>query len=263
MNIDVEPPYTRPIQVGSATIGGALPFVLIAGPDQIESRERAVSLAETIESQANKINVPFLFTAGVGTDADDHGFEERLDTLGEIKSRVGCPVTTAVLDTAQIAAVAETADLLRIPSELTGNSDLVLGAARTGRPVNIEKGASLAAEEVIQLLEDVAAVGNWNIVLTEQGTSVGGKRLVDISGFHRLKESGFPLIFDASHSLSSGFVPSLSMAGIAAGADGLVLEVSDSETQADNPQACPIDLLPELLSRWKGIDSALKKTGVD
>jgi 3-deoxy-D-manno-octulosonic acid (KDO) 8-phosphate synthase len=117
---------------------------------------------------------------------------------------------------------------------------------------------SLSPVEAIRIVEDVAAVGNWNVILTEMGTSLDGTLLVDFHGFAALKESGFPVVFDAS-SPRLGFSPALSAAGLAAGADGLLLTVTEDESSVQDPGACPMEHVPELLRRWKGIDVLLKK----
>jgi 2-dehydro-3-deoxyphosphooctonate aldolase (KDO 8-P synthase) len=242
-------PYTRPIQIGSATLGGGHPFVLLAGPelsDDDRNIRGVISLAEQLSAQTRELAVPFIFRVAV-LPRDKRSaavFDETLSVLREIHDRAKVPVAIDVTEPQHVLAAAEVADLLQIPSGLCRETDLILEAARTGRPVNVEKDPSLTPWDAVAIVDSVAAVGNWNVALTEHGTTVGHDRLVvDFEGFSFLRDTGFPLIFDAG----SG---ELAAKGLTAGADGIALVVRDDTLAA----------LPRLLQQLKGIDQEVKLT---
>jgi 2-dehydro-3-deoxyphosphooctonate aldolase (KDO 8-P synthase) len=260
-----EAPYTRPIQIGSATLGGGHPFVLIAGPPAWKGAEDAIRLAEELAALTQKLEVPFIFRIR-SVSPDRSSFEGALAVIREVRQRFGVPASIDVREIRQVAPAAEAVNLLQIPSDLSRQTDLLLEAARTGRPVNIEKGSFLAPWDAVNALEKVAGAGNWNVMLTEVGTSFGYDRLVvDFRGFPILRESGFPLIFDSSHPLGAAgpdarperrLGTGLCEAALAAGVDGLALAIGGEISES--PEACgvlcPIEALPRLLNRLKAID---------
>ena len=242
MTNHVESPYTRPVQIGSATVGGGHPFVVIAGPALEPVGPRAadmISLAERMSAKAREVDVPLIFRVAVKDRVDGAStvFGEMLATLREVRARVNVPVAIDLTEPQQVSAAAEVADLLQIPGARCRQTDLVLEAARTGRPVNVEKDPSLTPWDAVNLVETVVGVGNWNVMLTECGTTVGHDHLVvEFDGFSFLRETGFPLVFDAGGG-------EMAANGLAAGADGISLVVQDDSLAS----------LPGLLQRLKGI----------
>jgi 2-dehydro-3-deoxyphosphooctonate aldolase (KDO 8-P synthase) len=250
----VESPYTRPIQIGSATLGGWLPFVLIAGPAVAKNGDAvtdALSLAATLASYTRERDVPFIFRLAPSDQADASApeFEETLEVLREIRSRLGIPVAVQVSDAKQVAKAAKTADLLQIPAVHCRQADLLAEAAHTGRPVNIEMGALLPPDEAVNLLDSVAGMGNWNVALTDCRTRFSDAA-VDVAQFTTMRESGFPLVVDA------GPKTDLAETALGAGVDGICLLVQDDEIAGG--AGVPVTALPRLLHRLKEIERSAR-----
>jgi 2-dehydro-3-deoxyphosphooctonate aldolase (KDO 8-P synthase) len=262
MDPDLQTFSTRPIQVSSETIGGGHPLVLLAGPGAIETERQASSLAEKLVEAARDADVPFIWTASVERAHPTFGFADGLEVLRGIRQRLAVPVATEVYEIDQVGAAAEVVDLLQIPGDLSRRVELVVEAARTGKPVNIVKGPRLSTEDSLHLVEQATGAGNWNVILTERGTSIGDdeRLVVDFRGFAAMRESGFPLIFDASRSLRDGaserpFSEALALASVAVGVDGVLLIVhEDGGSATGSFDSCPLSLLPKLLRRLKRIE---------
>jgi 2-dehydro-3-deoxyphosphooctonate aldolase (KDO 8-P synthase) len=251
------------------------PLVLIAGPCVIESEEHVHRMARAI----GEIAGPFVFKASFDkanrTSLSGYrgpGLREGLRILAGVK-RAGYAILTDIHEPAQAAPVAEVADILQIPAFLCRQTDLLLEAGRTGRIVNIKKGQFVAPQDIARAAEKVASTGNSQVLLTERGSSFGYNNLVvDMRGLQIMCEMGWPVVFDATHSvqLPSGggaasggqpqFIEPLSRAAVAVGIDGLFVEVHDAPERAlsDGANALRLDLLPELLRRLRALDGLVK-----
>jgi len=276
---------TESVPVGTLEIGGGRPFVLIAGPCVIENDEHPFFMAERIREIAGELDVPYVFKASFDkanrTSAGGFrgpGLEHGLEILKEVGARYHLPVTTDVHEPAQAAEVAEAVDLLQIPAFLCRQTDLLVAAARTGKPVNVKKGQFLAPWDVLHAADKVRAAGNPHVILTDRGTSFGYNNLVvDFRGFPIIRESGTPLVYDVTHSLqlpggagasSSGqsrFIPELASAGVAAGVDGVFMEVHDrpGEALSDGPNSCPLSALAAVLRRLVAIERAIEEAAAE
>ena len=268
------------VQVGSLTIGNALPFVLISGPCQIESRDHALFAAETLKGIADAAGVPFIFKSsfdkanrtsvsgqrGVGLDAG-------LAILAEVKATLGCPVLTDVHDATQVDAVAQAVDILQIPAFLCRQTDLLLAAGHTGAVVNITKGMFLDPWDMAAVAQKVASTGNDRILLTERGASFGYNTLVsDMRALPTMAQTGYPVIFDATHSTqqpgglgtASGgqreFAPLLARSAVAAGVAAIFAEAHEDPDNApsDGPVMLPFEWVGPMLAKLKAIDEVVK-----
>ena len=273
---------TKEVRIGPVTIGGGHPFVLIAGPCVIENDRHPFFMAREIQSIAGELEIPFIFKTSFDkanrTSLSSYrgpGLEEGLAILSEIRSEVGVPLTTDVHAREQVEAVAATADLLQIPAFLCRQTDLVTKSAESGKPINIKKGQFLAPWDIVHAVEKAYSVGTKQVVVTERGTSFGYNNLVvDFRGFPSIREKGIPLIFDVTHSLQlpggagttssgqSGFIPEMASAGVAAGVDGIFMEVHDNPAEAlsDGPNSLDLSQLAALLRRLKAIERALRES---
>jgi 2-dehydro-3-deoxyphosphooctonate aldolase (KDO 8-P synthase) len=249
--------------------------VLIAGPCVIESEEHVHRMARAIGDIAG----PFVFKASFDkanrTSLSGYrgpGLHEGLRILAGVK-RAGYSILTDIHEPAQAAPVAEVADILQIPAFLCRQTDLLLEAGRTGRIVNIKKGQFVAPQDIARAAEKVASTGNSQVLLTERGSSFGYNNLVvDMRGLQIMRDLGWPVIFDATHSvqLPSGagaasggqpqFIEPLARAAVAVGIDGLFVEVHDAPERAlsDGANALRLDLLPELWRRLRALDALVK-----
>jgi 2-dehydro-3-deoxyphosphooctonate aldolase (KDO 8-P synthase) len=270
-----------PLQLGDITIGGGSPFVLIAGPCVIESEQHAVELAGRLAEVARRTRVPFIFKASFdkanrtsGRSFRGPGLDEGLRVLATIKSRYQLPILTDIHEPAQAAAAAGVADVLQIPAFLCRQTDLLIAAARTGRIVNIKKGQFLAPDDVRHAAAKVVDAGNPRVLLTERGTTFGYHNLVvDMRAFPMIRAIGYPVVFDVTHSLQlpgggdgvtagqAEFIVPLASAGVAAGVDGVFLEVHEEPPRAksDAQNALRLDSLEPLLRRLVAIDAIAKQ----
>ena len=270
-------PTVTPVHVGSVTIGGGHPLVLIAGPCVIESEEHALSLATSIAAIAARCGVPYIFKASFDkanrTSMRSYrgpGLDEGLRVLAAVKARLGVPVLTDIHEPGQAARAAEVADVLQIPAFLCRQTDLLLAAARTGKAVNIKKGQFLAPHDMRYAIEKVTTANNHRIIVTERGASFGYTNLVvDMRSFPILRSFGFPVVFDVTHSLQlpgggdgvtagqAQYIATLAPAGVAAGIDGVFLEVHENPPAAksDAQNALALDALEPLLRLLVGIDT--------
>ncbi len=257
------------VAVGSLTLGGGGPLALIAGPCVIESESHAIELALAIREIAGHAGVPWIFKASFdkanrtsNTSFRGPGLDEGLRVLAEVKRRAGVPVLTDVHETWQVEPVAAVVDVIQIPAFLCRQTDLIVAAARTGRVVNIKKGQFLAPGDMRHAVRKVTDAGNPNVVLTERGTTFGYHNLVvDMRSFPMMRALGAPVIFDVTHSLQlpgagdgvtagqAEYISTLASAGVAAGVDGVFLEVHEepSRAKSDAQNALRLDRLADLL----------------
>jgi len=229
-------------------VGGSNPLFLIAGPCVIESAEHALALAKALKALADKLRIPFIFKASydkanrssVGSYRGP-GLKKGLEILKAVKDEAGVPVLSDVHETNQVSKAADVLDVIQIPAFLCRQTDLILEAASTGKPLNIKKGQFLSPLDMHNAVDKALSRGNDKLILTERGTSFGYNNLVlDVRSVPIMKAWGFPVVVDASHSvqkpggqgLSSGgdseFIPTLAKAGVSAGADGLFIEVHEN-----------------------------------
>ncbi len=260
-------------------MGGGGPLVLIAGPCVIESEAHALGLAIAIRDIARRAGIPYIFKASYdkanrtsGGSFRGPGLEEGLRILASVRTRAAVPVLTDIHEPSHAAPVAEVADVLQIPAFLSRQTDLLEAAARTGRAVNIKKGQFLAPADIRHAVDKVTAAGNPHVFVTERGFSFGYNNLVvDMRAFPIMRALGYPVVFDVTHSLQlpgagngvtagqAEFIEPLASAGVAAGVDGVFLEVHErpSEAKSDAQNALQLDLLEPLLDRLIKIHSVV------
>jgi 2-dehydro-3-deoxyphosphooctonate aldolase (KDO 8-P synthase) len=271
-----------PVQLGGLTFGGGSPLVLVAGPCVIESDAHALELATRLRDITAKLSTPFVFKASYdkanrtsGRSFRGPGLDEGLRVLAAIKDRIGVPILTDIHEVSHAAPAAVVADILQIPAFLCRQTDLLVAAAKTGRIVNIKKGQFLAPDDVRHAVAKVKDAGNSLVVVTERGTSFGYHNLVvDMRAFPMIREGGTPVIFDVTHSLQlpgagdgvtaglAQYIEPLASAGVAAGVDGVFMEVHDdpSRARSDAQNALRLDLLEPLLTRLMALDAIVKRT---
>ncbi|HSW45890.1 MAG TPA: 3-deoxy-8-phosphooctulonate synthase [Phycisphaerae bacterium] len=269
----------QPVSVGSARIGPGCGLVLIAGPCVIESRDHTLKLAEAIRKIAEAAKVPLIFKASYdkANRSSAHSFrgpglEEGLKILSEVRSKVGLPVTADVHWPHESAPAAQALNLLQIPAFLCRQTDLLVAAGRTGKPVNVKKGQFMAPEQMRLAVQKVTESGASGVLLTERGTFFGyGKLVNDMTAIPTMSAFA-PVVFDATHSCqcpgeagthSGGrreMVPTLARAGIAAGAHALFLEVHDTPAAAKSDPATvwPLDQLAGLLDSCRRVYEGVK-----
>jgi 2-dehydro-3-deoxyphosphooctonate aldolase (KDO 8-P synthase) len=269
------------VTLGDISIGGGSPFVLIAGPCVIESEEHALGLAGRLTEIARRTRVPFIFKASYDKanrtsirSFRGPGLDEGLRVLAEIKSQFNVPILTDIHEPAHADAAAGVADVLQIPAFLCRQTDLLVAAARTGRIVNIKKGQFLAPDDVKHAIAKVVDAGNPRVVVTERGTSFGYHNLVvDMRAFPMMRAQGVPVVFDVTHSLQlpgggdgvtagqAEYIDTLASAGVAAGVDGIFLEVHEEPARAksDAQNALRLDKLEPLLGRLLAFDAIVKR----
>ena len=258
------------MQIGGVAIGDG-PLLLIAGPCVIESEGHAVGIARAIRDIAARCGVPYVFKASYDKanrtslgSFRGPGLAEGLRILRKVREDVGVPVLTDIHEPGHAAPVAAVADVLQIPAFLCRQTDLLVAAAETGRAVNIKKGQFLAPADMRHAAAKVAAAGNDRVILTERGTSFGYHNLVvDMRSLPMMRSLGYPVIYDVTHSLQlpgagngvtagqAEFIEPLARAGVAAGVDGVFMEVHERPEQAksDAQNALKLDLLEPLLTR--------------
>src|SRR5207245_6491622 len=241
-----------PVTLGDLTIGGGSPFVLIAGPCVIESEAHTLDLAGRLTDIARRARVPFVFKASYDKanrtsvrSFRGPGLDEGLRILATVKSQLHVPILTDIHEPAHARPAADVADVLQIPAFLSRQTDLIVAAAKTGRVVNIKKGQFLAPDDVKHAVAKVRDAGNSRVVITERGTSFGYHNLVvDMRAFPMMREQGIPVVFDVTHSLQlpgagdgvttglAEYLEPLASAGVAAGVDGVFVEVHDDPARA-------------------------------
>ena len=271
----------RTIKLNHIFFGGNHPFVLIAGPCVIESKQGALKIAETLKKITTHLKVPLVFKASYdkANRTSIHSFRgpglyEGLKVLAEIKAKIGVPVLSDVHDVHQVQVAGEVLDILQIPAFLCRQTDLMVAAAKTGKIVNVKKGQFLAPWDVMGIIKKMEEAGNRRLLLTERGVSFGYNNLVsDFRGLDVMRKSGYPVIFDASHSVQqpgglghasggkSEYIPLLARCAVAAGVDGIFLETHPDPSKAlsDGPNMLPIAELEGLLKDLVAIDRIVKK----
>ncbi len=259
---------------------GAGQLVLIGGPCVIESESHALDLGHAIAAMARAAGVPYVFKASFDkanrtslSSFRGPGLEAGLRTLARVKAEVGVPVLTDIHEAAQAAPAAAVVDVLQIPAFLCRQTDLLVAAARTGAVINIKKGQFLAPADMRHALDKVRGSGNARVLVTERGTSFGYHNLVvDMRAFPQLRALGAPVVYDVTHSLQlpgagegrtagqAAFIETMASAGVAAGVDGVFMEVHDDPTRArsDAENALRLDLLPALLARLTRVHHAVQ-----
>ncbi len=266
----------RQVAVGPVTLGEDQPLALIAGPCVIESEAHTVETARAVQEVAADCGVPLIFKASFDkanrTSLESFrgpGLDEGLTVLAKVKRDLGLPILTDIHEAAQAPVVAEVADVIQIPAFLSRQTDLLLAAAATGRVVNVKKGQFLAPHDVRHIAEKLTASGHTDVILTERGTSFGYNNLVvDMRSFPILRSFGFPVVFDVTHSVqlpgggngvSGGqaqYIKTLACAGVAAGVDGVFVEVHQDPPRArsDGANALKLDALEPLLRHLVAVD---------
>ncbi|HUT52821.1 MAG TPA: 3-deoxy-8-phosphooctulonate synthase [bacterium] len=270
------------VRIGELALGGASPLLLIAGPCVIESEDMTLRIATELRGITARLKIPWVFKASYDkanrTSAESYrgpGLEKGLAILGRVRREVGVPVISDVHEVAQVAPAARVLDAIQIPAFLCRQTDLLVAAGRTMKPINIKKGQFMAPEDMAQPIRKVRSTGNDNIFITERGASFGYHNLVvDMRSLAITRETGRPVVFDATHSVqlpaadgscSGGerkFVPLLARAAVAAGVDGLFMEVHPDPNHAlcDGPNSWPLDGLEELLRLLKELDRMVKSS---
>ena len=271
----------RVVQVGPVAIGNRRPLALIAGPCAIESRGHALEVAAALVEIAQGLDLPLIYKSSFDKanrtsagSARGIGMEEGLQILADVKEQLGCPVLTDVHEPWQCAPVAEAVDVLQIPAFLCRQTDLLLAAARTGCAVNVKKGQFLAPWDMTHVAAKVADAGSHRLLLTERGASFGYNTLVsDMRALPILARTGYPVVFDATHSVqqpgglggrSGGqreFVPVLARSAVAAGVAAVFIETHpDPDTApSDGPNMIPLAALRPLLQTLMAFDRLAKE----
>jgi 2-dehydro-3-deoxyphosphooctonate aldolase (KDO 8-P synthase) len=273
--------FVNLVQVGRLTFGAGYPLVFIVGPCVIESSSHALDLALAIRDIAARTGVPVVFKASYdkanrtsGKSYRGPGLEAGLAALADIRSRTGLPILTDIHEPAHAVPAASVADVLQIPAFLSRQTDLITAAAKTGKAVNVKKGQFLAPTDMRHVIAKVTATGNQSVLVTERGVSFGYHDLVvDMRAFPMLRELGYPVIFDVTHSLqlpgagegvSAGlaeYIEPLAAAGVAAGVDGVFMEVHEKPANAksDAANALRLDLLEPLIMKLTRIHEVARE----
>lgn len=259
------------VSIGPHTCGDAKSLLLIAGPCVIESADLCLSIAERVSGICNRLGVNYVFKASFdkanrtsGGSFRGPGVDEGLDVLAQVRSKIGCPVTTDVHLPDQAKAVGEVCDLLQIPAFLARQTDLLVACAETGKPLNVKKGQFMAPSDMKYVVEKVSAAGKGGVMLCERGTFFGYGRLVnDMTGLASMRELGVPVIFDATHSVQQpgglggatggnrSMVEPLARAAAAVGIDGVFFEThpTPETSPSDGPNMVPLDQFEAVLGR--------------
>ena len=255
------------------------PFFLISGPCVIEDEAVTLRIASRLKEITDSLGIPFTFKASYDkanrtsiTSYRGPGIQKGLEILSKVKETVGAKVISDVHRIQEVEAAARVLDVIQIPAFLCRQTDLVLEIAKTGKPVNVKKGQFLAPWDMVNIIEKIRSVTSVQPMITERGVSFGYNNLVvDFRGIAIMQKTGSPVVFDATHSVqlpggagtSSGgqreFAPVLARAAVAAGVDGVFLEVHENPDQAlcDGPNSLHLDQLPDLLKELKAIQSAI------
>jgi 2-dehydro-3-deoxyphosphooctonate aldolase (KDO 8-P synthase) len=273
----------KSVRINEIHIGPPAPLVIIAGPCVIEDYDTTFHIASRLKTITQEMGLSFVFKASFDkanrTSINSFrgpGLEKGLSILARIKDQLGVSILSDVHEIDQVQAAAEVLDVIQIPAFLCRQTDFVLAVARSQKTVNIKKGQFLAPWDVTNVVEKIRSAGNEAIFITERGTMFGYNNLVvDFRGIHIMQATGFPVIFDATHSVqlpggdgkSSGgqreYAPVLARAAAAAGADGIFLEVHPRPDQAlcDGPNSLSLDVLPDLLKQLKAIHDVVQGGG--
>jgi 2-dehydro-3-deoxyphosphooctonate aldolase (KDO 8-P synthase) len=272
---------TRPVRIGSITIGGGAPLALIGGPCAIENDKHALMMAERLQRVTAAAGVPFIYKSSYdkANRSSVHsyrgpGLVEGLRILQKVKEETGLAVLSDVHDVSEVAPAAAVLDVLQVPAFLCRQTDLIVACARSGRPVNVKKGQFVSPRDMINVVEKVRWAGSEDLLLTERGSSFGYNNLVvDFRGLPIMRGFGYPVVFDATHSVqlpggqgdrSGGerqYVQALARAAVAVGVDALFMEIhedpdrtlEDGRPLSDGPNMLRLDDLPRLLDEIRAI----------
>ncbi|MBJ7418564.1 MAG: 3-deoxy-8-phosphooctulonate synthase [Niveispirillum sp.] len=275
---------TRTVNVGPLSIANDRPFILIAGPCQLESRDHAFAMAGALSELTAKLGIGLIYKTSFDkanrTSVSAQrglGMDQSLPILADIRDTFGCPVLTDIHTADQCAPVAEVVDVLQIPAFLCRQTDLLLAAGETGKPINVKKGQFLAPWDMKNVAAKIASTGNHNILLCERGASFGYNTLVsDMRSLPIMAQTGYPVVYDATHSVqqpggqgsSSGgqreFVPVLARAAIAIGVAAVFMETHENPDCApsDGPNMVPLDQMEGVLSTLVAFDRIAKANPV-
>jgi 2-dehydro-3-deoxyphosphooctonate aldolase (KDO 8-P synthase) len=270
----------NPVSIGTITVGGGNPLAFIVGPCVIESAAHAMETALAIREIAGRAGVPAIFKASYdkANRTSRHSFrgpglDAGLRILSDIRARTSLPILTDIHEPAHAAAAAQVVDVLQIPAFLSRQTDLLLAAARTGKVVNVKKGQFLSPRDVTHVIDKITSAGNPSVLVTERGVSFGYNNLVvDMRAFPMLRELGYPVVFDVTHSLQlpgagdgvtaglAQYIEPLAAAGVAAGVDAVFMEVHEEPARAksDAANALRLDKLEALLHKLTRIDAAAR-----
>jgi len=268
----------HPARIGPITVGAGHPLAFILGPCAIESPAHALEMAEAVKGVGERLGVPVIFKASYdkanrtsGRAFRGPGLEDGLRVLAEVRARTGLPVLTDVHETWQVEPVAAVVDVLQIPAFLSRQTDLLVAAARAGKPVNVKKGQFLAPGDLRHVIDKITAEGNADVLVTERGVSFGYNNLVvDVRSFPMLRALGHPVVFDVTHSLQlpgagagettglAEYIEPLAAAGVAAGVDAVFMEVHDdpSRARSDGGNALRLDRLEPLVAKLLRVEAA-------
>jgi 2-dehydro-3-deoxyphosphooctonate aldolase (KDO 8-P synthase) len=274
---------TRKVRIGGIEVSNASPFVLIAGPCQIESRSHALEVAHALREIAARTGVPIIYKSSYdkanrtsASAARGIGMADGLAILADVRSETGLPVLTDIHTAEQCAPAAQAVDVLQIPAFLCRQTDLLLAAGETGRPINVKKGQFLAPWDMANVAAKIASTGNHNILLCERGVSFGYNTLVsDMRSLPIMARTGYPVVFDATHSVqqpggqgtSSGgqreFAPVLARAALAVGVAAVFIETHPDPDHApsDGPNMIPLRQMEALITRLAAFDRLAKQPG--
>ncbi len=276
---------TKEIKINkNLSIGGKNPLFLIGGPCVIESKDHSLSMAGKIKTICDEFKIPFIFKSSFDKANRSFldsfrgpGLEQGMEILSTVKKQIGVPVLSDVHETWQVSHAAKVLDIIQIPAFLCRQTDLIVAAAKTQKPINVKKGQFLSPQDMKNVIEKIQRHNNHQILLTERGTSFGYNNLVvDIRSIPAMKMFGFPVVIDAAHSVqkpggegrfSGGdreFIPIIARAGVSAGADGVFLEVHDNpqEAKSDGLNSLNINDLRDLLSLLLDLREALRKAAI-
>lgn len=272
------------IKIGDVEVGAGRPLAIIAGPCVIESRDSALEHAARLKEAADRVGVPFIFKSSYDkanrssvTSYRGPGLAKGLEILAEVKDSVGVAILSDVHEKEQVGPAKEVIDILQIPAFLCRQTDFVIAVAESGKVVNVKKGQFLAPWDMANIAQKILSTGNDQILLTERGVSFGYNNLVsDMRSLVVMRELGYPVVFDATHSLqlpgglghASGgerkFIAHLARAGVAVGVDALFMEVHEDPDRAlsDGPNSLPLAEFEALLRVVKEIDGIAKEQTV-
>jgi len=267
------------VSVSNIAIGTPNPLAFILGPCVIESRDHALFMAGQLKELSERLDFPLIYKSSfdkANRSAFDSfrgpGLEKGLEILAEVKRQFGLPVLTDVHEPFQAAIAAEVVDIIQIPAFLCRQTDLIIAIAKTGKVVNVKKGQFVAPDDVKNIVEKIESVGNHSILLTDRGTSFGyGGLISDVRAIPIMQKTGYPVIFDATHSaqipggnVTGGareYIPPVTRAMVAAGCDGIFTEVHDNVAQAKSDRATqyPLAELPRLIRELMQLGELVRK----
>jgi 2-dehydro-3-deoxyphosphooctonate aldolase (KDO 8-P synthase) len=277
---------TARVEIGPVALGGGAPLLLIGGPCAIETRDHALMMAERLRAITERAGVPFVYKSSYdkANRSSIHayrgpGLEAGLAILAAVRDKIGVPVLSDVHGASEVGPAADVLDVLQVPAFLCRQTDLLAACAKSGKPVNVKKGQFLAPRDMANVVDKLRASGTERILLTERGATFGYNNLVvDFRGLPIMRELGYPVVFDATHSVqlpggqgdrSGGerrYVQALARAAVAVGVDALFMEIHedpdrtlpDGRPLSDGPNMLRLDDLPRLLDEVQAIHAALR-----